>query len=207
MKVLLINGSPHKNGCTVTALKEAEKILQEEGIETFMIHVPSDTPSCMGCGYCHHNEGCVRKDMVNETYERVKECDGMIVGSPVYYAGPNGSLQAFLDRLFFSYPDRLSLNLKAGAAVSSSRRAGNLTCNDAINKFFSINGMTIITSTYWNDAHGSCAEETEKDEEGMQTMRNLGRNMAYYLKLRCLAKENGLEEPVPEKDKRTNFVR
>ena len=207
MKVLLINGSPHRNGCTVTALKEAEKILLEEGIETQWIHVPADTPSCMACGYCHRNDVCARKDIVNESYDLVRECDGMIIGSPVYYAGPSGSLMSFLDRLFYSYPDRRGLKLKAGAAISSSRRAGNITCNDAINKFFSINGMMTVGSTYWNDAHGTSAEETVQDVEGMQTMRNLARNMAYYLKLRELAKENGLEEPVPEKKNYTNFVR
>ena len=207
MKVLLINGSPHRNGSTVTALKEAERILLQEGIETEMIHVPADSPGCMASRYCHNNPGCVRKDIVNETYEKVAECDGMIIGSPVYYAGMSGSLKAFLDRLFYSYPSRVSLTMKAGAAISSSRRAGNLTCNDAVNKYFSINGMTTIGSSYWNDAHGNSSEETLQDEEGMQTMRNLARNMAYYVKMRNLAGEQGLEDPVREKKAYTNFIR
>lgn len=208
MKVLLINGSPHKKGCTYTALHEVERTLNEEGVETIMIDVPADTPSCSACGYCHRtHEGCVLKDTVNETYKLLDECDGMVIGTPVYYAGPSGSLMAFLDRLFYSYPDKKSLHLKAGAAIASSRRAGNLGSNDVIGKFFSIHGMTIITSTYWNDPHGMEAEDVLKDEEGLQTMRNLARNMAYYLKLRKLGKESGLEEPVMEKKHVTNFVR
>lgn len=207
MKVLIINGSPHQKGSTYTALAEVEKILNQEGIDTDWVNVPNDTVSCIDCDYCHNSgKGCIRNDVVNDTYEMLDECDGILVGSPVYYAGMNGSLKSYLDRLFVSYPKRKTLNLKAAAAISSSRRAGNLTTNDAISKFFSISGMTIITSTYWNDAHGNSPEEVREDEEGLQTMRNLGRNMAYYLKLRELAEEKGLPEPEIEKAYHTNFI-
>lgn len=205
MKVLMINGSPRKSGCTYTALKEIETVLNNQGIDTEIINVPSNTESCMACGSCHKTNRCVKNDLVNDTHALLDECDGLIVGTPVYYAGPSGSVLSFLDRLFYSYPN--SLNLKAAASISSSRRAGNITTNDVINKFFSINGMSIITSTYWNDVHGFTPEDVLKDEEGLQTMRNLGRNMAYYIKMRKLADENGLEKPEIEKGKRTHFIR
>ncbi|MBR5341157.1 MAG: flavodoxin family protein [Erysipelotrichaceae bacterium] len=208
MKVLIINGSPHPKGTTDRALKEIENILHEEGIDTERVDVPSNTPSCAACGYCHQtHEGCIKKDIVNDTYEKLRESDGMIVGSPVYYAGASGSLISFLDRLFYSFPDKKDLHLKAAASIAASRRAGNLAANDAIQKFFSISGMTIITSTYWNDPHGLVALDAEKDEEGLRTMRNLARNMAYYLKIRKLAEENGIKEPEVEKGDPTNFIR
>ena len=207
MKVLIINGSPHKQGCTYTALHEIEKILNEEGIETVWVNVPADCPYCMACDYCHRtHEGCIKKDIVNDTYELMDGCDGLLVGTPVYYAEPSGSLMSFLDRFFYSYPHKKTFNLKAAASIANARRAGNLTSNDTINKFFSISGMTIITSTYWNDPHGLHPEQVLQDEEGMQTMRNLGQNLAYYLKMRQLAKDK-LEEPVIEKEKVTNFIR
>ena len=205
MKVLLINGSPRRNGCTVRGLKEIEAVLHNEGVETAWVNVPADCPSCMACNYCYSNGECVRKDVVNEALKTFKECDGLIVGTPVYYAGASGSLMSFLDRFFYSKNE--SFNMKAAAAISSSRRAGNLTSNDMITKFFSISGMNVITSTYWNDVHGFSAEDVEKDEEGLQTMRNIGHNMAYYLKMRKLAKENGLTDPIVEKGKSTHFIR
>ena len=208
MKVLIINGSPHSNGTTDRSLQEIENILHEEGIETERVNVPSNVPSCMACNYCHQtHEGCIKKDIVNDTYEKLRESDGIIVGSPVYYAGASGSLISFLDRLFYSFPGKKDLHLKACASIAASRRAGNLATNDAIQKFFSISGMTIITSSYWNDPHGLKAGDVEKDEEGLRTMRNLARNMAYYLKIRKLAKENGIEEPEVEKGDPTNFIR
>ena len=162
----------------------------------------------MACNYCHRNkDGCIKKDIVNKAQEIFADCDGLLVGSPVYYAGASGSLMSFLDRFFYSYPGKNSLNMKAAAAISSSRRAGNLTSNDMITKFFSISGMPVITSTYWNDPHGFSGEDALKDEEAMQTLRNLGRNMAYYLKMRELAKENGLSEPEIEKKYSTHFIR
>ncbi|MBR4470224.1 MAG: flavodoxin family protein [Erysipelotrichaceae bacterium] len=207
MKVLFINGSPHKKGTTYRALCEVEKILKEEGIDSLWYNVPADTPACMACNYCGNGEGCIKKDQVNEVYPLLDEVDGLIVGTPVHYAGPSGSLLSFLDRLFYSYPNKMSLNMKAAATVACSRRAGNITANDVIMKFFSISGMNVITSTYWNDPHGFSGEDAEKDEEGMQTMRNLGRNMAYYLKMRKLAKENGLKQPKIEKEVYTHFIR
>ena len=205
MKVLFINGSPKRNGSTYTALHEIEKVLSDEGIEVEYVHVPYNVDSCSACNYCHKNVGCVKKDIVNETYEKLAQADGVVVGTPVYYAGPSGSLISFLDRLFYSYPERRSLNLKAAASIANSRRAGNITSNDVINKFFSINGMTIITSTYWNDSHGNTPEEVMQDKEAMQTMRNLGRNMAYYLKIKEAAKD--IAEPEIEKKEYTNFIR
>ena len=207
MKVLIINGSPHKQGSTYTALREVETILNEEGVETVYVNVPADCPSCMACDYCHRtHEGCIKKDIVNDTYGLLDECDGLLVGTPVYYAEPSGSLMSYLDRLFYSYPHKKTLNLKAAACIANSRRAGNLTSNDSLSKFFSISGMTIITSTYWNDTHGFTPEDVRKDEEGLQTMRNLGRNMAYYLKMRELVKDQ-LKEPDIEKGNVTHFIR
>ena len=207
MKVLIINGSPHPERSTYTALHEVEKILNGENIETVCINVPYDTASCMDCDYCGSKQGCIMNDIVNETYPLLDECEGLLVGTPVYYGGVNGSLLSYLDRLFASYPNKKSLNMKAAAAISNSRRAGNMTSNDALHRFFSISGMTVITSTYWNDTHGNTPEEVGQDLEGLQTMRNLGRNMAYYLKMRELAKEKGLKEPAIEKGNHTNFVR
>ena len=207
MKVLIINGSPHKQGSTYTALREVETILNEEGVETVYVNVPADCPSCMACDYCHRtHEGCIKKDIVNDTYVLLDECDGLLVGTPVYYAEPSGSLMSYLDRLFYSYPHKKTLNLKAAACIANSRRAGNLTSNDSLSRFFSISGMTIITSTYWNDTHGFTPEDVRKDEEGLQTMRNLGRNMAYYLKMRELVKDQ-LKEPDIEKGNATHFIR
>lgn len=208
MKVLLINGSPKKQGCTYKALHEVEIELNNQGIETTMVNVPHDCDSCIACNTCHQtHEGCFKKDIVNETYALLDEADGIVVGSPVYYAGPSGSLLSFLDRLFYSYPHKKTLNMKAAASISNSRRAGNITTNDVIEKFFSISGMSIITSTYWNDTHGFMPSDLDKDEEGMQTIRNLGRNLAYYIKMRKMAQDNNLEEPILEKDKVTNFVK
>lgn len=208
MKVLLINGSPKSKGCTFTALHEVEKELNNQGIDTVIVDIPYNVDSCLACNNCHAtHQGCFKNDIINETYKLLDEADGIVVGSPVYYAGPSGSLLSFLDRLFYSYPHKKSLNMKAAASISNSRRAGNITTNDVISKFFSISGMSIITSTYWNDTHGFKPDELDKDEEGMQTMRNLGKNMAYYIKMRKLAQENNLEDPILEKDKVTNFVR
>ena len=208
MKVLFINGSPHREGTTYRAMAEVESVLKEEGIETVWLNVPANCLPCMACEYCDRNpEGCVRKDIVNRSYALLDEADGIVVGSPVYYAGPSGSLKCYLDRLFYSYPNRKSLVMKAAACISNSRRAGNITTNDVVEKFFSISGMAVITSTYWNDSHGFTPEDALKDTEAMQTMRNLGRNMAYYVKMRKLADENGLERPQMEKGNATHFIR
>ena len=207
MKVLFNNGSPKQKGSTYTALHEVEKVLNEEGIETEFVHVPSNCTSCAACGACSGGKGCIKNDIVNQTYALLDEADGIVVGSPVYYAGPSGSLLSFLDRLFYSYPNQDRLNLMAAAAISNSRRAGNISTNDVINKFFSINGMSIITSTYWNDSHGFNPEQVMMDEENIETMRNLGKNMAYYIKMMHMAKENGLVKPQISKTKFTHFIR
>lgn len=188
MKVLLVNGSPRPNGCTARALKEVEETLNKEGIETETIVVGNkDIRGCIACRKCSETGKCVFDDMVNEVAPKFAEADGIIVGTPVYYAHANGQLLAFLDRLFFSC--HCNKNMKVGAAVISSRRAGSTSAFDDINKHFSISGMSIATSTYWNEVHGRVAEDVEKDLEGLQTMRNLGRNMAFMIKSINLGKE------------------
>jgi multimeric flavodoxin WrbA len=205
MKVLLINGSPHADGTTFAALREAEGILNEEGIETEILHIgTAGVRGCSVCLGCKDGGGCVIKDAVNTAAEKLKEADGIIVGSPVYYASPNGSLIAFMDRLFFS--SKYDKTMKVGAAVVVARRGGCTASFDVINKYFSISGMPIATSSYWNQVHGSNGEDAAFDEEGMQTMRNLARNMAFMIKSIDLGKEKyGL--PEKESDKRTNFIK
>lgn len=204
MKVLLINGSPHKDGTTFTALSEAKATLEKEGVEAEILHIGTSVKGCMVCLGCKDGSGCVIKDSVNEAAEKLKEADGVIVGSPVYYASPNGSLIAFLDRLFFS--SKFDKTMKVGAAVVVARRGGCTASFDVINKYFAISGMPIATSSYWNQVHGSSGEDARFDEEGMQTMRNLARNMAFMIKSISLGKEKyGL--PQKESDKKTNFIK
>ena len=194
MKVLVINGSPHIHGCTATALDEVISVLQAEGIETEIIQVGNKgIRGCIGCGSCFKTGRCVFDDIVNETAEKLEEADGLLIGSPVYYGSPNGTVLSFLDRLFYS--TRFSKHMKVGAAVVSCRRGGNTASFDVLNKYFSISGMPIATSTYWNMVHGFTAEDVRKDLEGLQTMRNLGRNMAFLMKAIAAAKvENSLPE-------------
>lgn len=188
MKVLLLNGSPRPNGCTARALKEVEETLKKEGIETETIVVGNkDIRGCIACRSCSKTGKCVFDDLVNEVAPKFAEADGIIVGTPVYYAHANGQLLAFLDRLFFSC--HCNKNMKVGATVVSSRRAGSTSAFDDINKHFSISGMPIVTSTYWNEVHGNSAEDVEKDLEGLQTMRNLAINMAFIIKSINLGKE------------------
>lgn len=194
MKVLLINGSPKADGCTAEALKEAEKTLNEEGIETELIQVGKrNIRGCIACGYCVSTGKCVFDGIVNEVSAKLDEADGMIIGSPVYYASPNGTLLAFLDRLFYSsHSDK---RMKVGAAIVSCRRGGSTASFDVLNKYFSISGMPIATSSYWNQVHGHKAEDVRKDKEGLQTVRNLARNMAFMIKAISDAKEKyGLPE-------------
>ncbi len=205
MKVLLINGSPHKNGCTFTALSEVETVLQQEGIETEMIHVGNqNVRGCIACGKCAQKGQCVFDDVVNETAPKFAACDGIVVGSPVYYASANGTLVSFLDRLFYS--TSFDKTMKVGAAVVSARRGGNSATFDELNKYFTISGMPVASSQYWNQVHGFTAEDVRKDEEGLQTMRALGRNMAFLIKSIALGKE---KYGLPEKEPRvsTNFIR
>ena len=203
-KVLLINGSAHPQGCTARALKEVEKTLQEQGIETVWVNVGNkDVRGCISCFKCMEQGKCVFNDLVNETAPIFAESDGIVVGTPVYYAHANGGVLAFLDRLFFScHADK---HMKVGAAVVSSRRAGSTSAFDDINKYFTMTGMPIVSSTYWNEVHGYSQEDVEKDLEGLQTMRNLGRNMAFLIKSIALGKER-IGKPEQEIGTFTNFA-
>jgi len=205
MNVLLINGSPNAKGCTFTALSEVAKTLNENGVDTEIVHVGNrDIRGCTACRKCKEIKKCIFNDLVNEVAPRFIECDGIVIGSPVYYSSPNGSVISFIDRLFYSVP--CDKTMKVGAAVVSARRAGISSTFDVLNKYFTISGMPIASSQYWNDVHGYTPEDVRKDEEGMQTMRVLGRNMAFLIKSIALGKERyGL----PEKETRvfTNFIR
>ncbi len=203
MKVLVINGSPHLNGCTDRALREVEKTLADNGIETVRVNVGNkDIRGCIACYYCREHGRCVFNDLVNETAPLLAEADGVVIGSPTYYAGANGQLHAFLDRLFYSTAGAVNKTMKVGATVVSSRRAGSTSVFDEINKYFTISSMPIVSSTYWNEVHGFTAEDVEKDLEGLQTMRNLGRNMAFLIKAINASKS---EIPAQERGVFTNF--
>ena len=205
MKVMLINGSPNKNGCTFTALSEVAKTLGENGIDTEMVQVGGkDIRGCNGCLKCGDLKKCVIDDFVNEVALKIDDCDGIVIGSPVYYSSANGCLVSFLDRLFFSAS--YDKTMKVGAAVISARRTGCSSAFDVLNKYFTISGMPIASSQYLNEVHGNKPDDVKKDEEGLQTMRALGRNMAFLIKSIALGKESfGL----PEKEPRvwTNFIR
>ncbi|MBR3335112.1 MAG: flavodoxin family protein [Clostridia bacterium] len=192
--VLLINGSPRANGCIATALREMIAVFDSEGIETELIHVGNkDIRGCIACGSCMKNGKCAFDDPVNESAPKFEKADGLVIGSPVYYGSPNGTLLSFLDRLFYS--TRFSKHMKAGAAVVSARRGGNTASFDALNKYFTISGMPVVSSTYWNQVHGFTAEDVKKDLEGLQTMRNLARNMSFMIRAIADAKEKyGLPE-------------
>lgn len=205
MKVLLINGSPHAEGCTFTALSEVANTLNDEGIETEIIHIGlKDIHGCIACGFCNKNGFCAFNDIVNEVAPKFEKCDGIVFGTPVYYASANGALVSFLDRLFFS--TSFDKTMKVGAAVSSARRGGNSATFDEINKYFTISGMPVASSQYWNQVHGRCADDVKKDEEGLQIMRTLGKNMAFLIKSIALGKEKfGL--PSKEEKITTNFIK
>jgi multimeric flavodoxin WrbA len=203
-KVILLNGSPHANGCTATALNEMIKVFQEEGIETELIHVGNKSiRGCISCNRCSETGKCVFDDLVNEVAPKFEEADGLVVGSPVYYAGPNGTILSFMDRLFYS--TSFSKQMKVGAAVVSCRRGGNTATFDVLNKYFTISSMPVASSTYWNQVHGFTAEDAKKDLEGLQTMRNLARNMAFMIKAFADAKEK-YGCPEMEKSYFTNFA-
>ena len=203
MKVLLINGSAHKNGCTARALSEMAKVFAQEGIETEIIQTGNqDIRGCISCNSCAKTGKCVFSDLVNEIAPKFEAADGLVVGTPVYYAHANGGLLALLDRLFYS--TRFPKHMKVGAAVVSSRRAGSTSAFDDINKHFTICGMPIASSTYWNEVHGFTAADVEKDLEGLQTMRNLARNMSFLIKSIALGKaQYGL--PAVERGSFTSF--
>ncbi|MBD7911745.1 MULTISPECIES: flavodoxin family protein [Clostridium] len=208
MKVLLINGSPKAQGCTYTALSEVAKELKKENIEAEIFHVGNDPiRGCMGCGGCSKtNSGkCVfNNDTVNIALEKAKEADAFIFGSPVHYAAPSGSITSFLDRFFYAGN---CFQYKPGAAVVSCRRGGAASTFDQLNKYFSISNMPIVSSQYWNMVHGNTPEEVKQDLEGMQTMRTLGRNMAWLLKSIQAGKDAGLSLPKKEQKIATNFIR
>lgn len=205
MKVLLINGSPHAKGSTYTALHEMEQVFLQEGIETEILHVGSQAVrGCIACGSCGKQGKCVFDDIVNEAAPKFEACDGLVVGSPVYYASANATLSAFLDRLFYS--THFDKTMKVGASVVSARRGGLSATFDELNKYFTICGMPVASGQYWNSIHGNNADEARQDAEGLQIMRTLARNMSFLMKSIALGKEAcGLPEKEPVQ--RTNFIR
>ena len=206
MKVILVNGSPHQNGCTYTALKEVKKTLEKNGIETEDFWIGNKPISgCIGCGTCINTGKCFIDDKVNEFLEKVPNVDGFIFGTPVHFASGSGAITSFMDRVF--YGRRNLFKNKVAAGVVSCRRGGATSTFDQINKYFAMNNMPIVTSQYWNMVHGSKPEDVLKDEEGMQTMRTLGNNMAWLLKCIECGKNSGLKEPENEKIVATNFIR
>lgn len=206
MKVLLVNGSPHPQGSTNRALEEVAITLQENGIETEIFWIGNKPISgCLGCGQCRKEKKCIIEDVVLEIQEKAKECDGFIFGTPVHYASPSGNMLSLMDRLFYSASGQFYM--KPAATVVSTRRSGATAAFDVMNKYYTISQMPVVSSTYWNNVHGNAAEETIQDEEGMLTMRNLGRNMAYILKCLEAGKEKGVALPDREPRKFTNFIR
>ena len=206
MKVLMLNGSSHINGTTMAALTEVGKALEEDGIEYEIFQIGGGPiADCLGCGQCTEN-GCIfSDDAVNAFVAKAKEADGYIFGTPVYYAHPSGRIQSFLDRVFYS--SGRCFAHKPGASVAVARRGGTATTFDVLNKYFGITQMITVGSTYWNQVHGRNAEDAAKDLEGMQTMRNLGHNMAWILKCLEVGKETGLVPPVADRSNQTNFIR
>lgn len=206
-KILLINGSPRSGGCTDTALSEVAAELERNGVETELIEIGKrPVAGCIACGGCRKTGRCVfNDDAVNRISERLDEYDGIVVGSPVYYAGPSGQICAFLDRLFYSNGGRMEG--KIGAAVVSCRRGGASSAFDRLNKYFQISNMVVASSQYWNQVHGNSPEEVRQDIEGMQTMRTLGKNIAWLAKSMKTAGENGVQPPAYEPKTFTNFIR
>lgn len=206
MKVLLINGSPHEHGCTRAALDEVARTLSDCGVVTELINIGTGAVAgCTACGGCARTGRCVVDDGVNAAIEALAAADGLIVGSPVHYASPAGALLAFLDRMFFAGADRFAH--KPAAAFTSARRAGTTASLDVINKYFTISQMPVVSSTYWNMVHGGRAEDVAEDAEGLQTARNLARNMAWLLRCIEAGRKAGIEPPEAELKNRTNFIR
>ena len=206
MKILVVNGSPHANGCTYTALCEVAAALEAEGMETEMIQIGTKPVSgCLGCGACIKTGKCVIDDVVNEFIEKAKEADGFVFGSPVHYAGASGAITSFMDRAFYGkaaiYAD------KPVAAIVSCRRGGATAAFEQLNKYFTISNMPIVSSQYWNMVHGNTPEQVRQDLEGLQTMRTLGKNMAWLLKCIEAGKAAGIAKPEREAKVATNFIR
>ncbi|MBQ2678823.1 MAG: flavodoxin family protein [Firmicutes bacterium] len=206
-----MNGSPHKNGCTYTALSEVANALEKEGIETeiFWIGI-KPIAGCIACGNCERNGKCVFDDVVNECREKAKDFNGFVFGSPVHYASAGGAITSFMDRLFFSdmyISNSDTFRLKPAACVVSARRSGTTATFDQLNKYFTINEMPIVSSRYWNMVHGMTPEEVMQDKEGLAVMRTLGKNMAYMLKCIDAAEKAGVPLPKREEPVSTNFIR
>ena len=210
MKVLLVNGSPHRNGCTFTALSEIAKTLNEEGVETEIFQVGIEPlAGCRGCGACSKIGQCVINDRVNEFLNIAGDYDGYVFGSPVHYAAATGAITSFLDRVFFAnmYSGKNLFAHKPGTAIVSARRAGTTATLDQLNKYFTINQMPIISGRYWNMVHGHTPDEVRQDLEGLQNMRILARNMAWHLKCQEAGKKAGVPMPAEEQIVFTNFIR
>ena len=206
MKVLLINGSPHEKGCTYTALSEIAGVLNENGIDTEIFQIGSDPiRGCVGCGGCAGKNRCVFQDQVNVALDKAAKADGFIFGSPVHYASAGGAITSFLDRMFFAGKENMVY--KPGAAVVSCRRAGSTATLDQLNKYFTISSMPLVGSSYWNMVHGNTPGEGLQDKEGLQTMRNLARNIAWLLHCIEAGKKAGISVPQPESGSTTNFIR
>ena len=206
MKVLCINGSPNEHGCTDAALREVESTLHRHGIETERVYLgKKPVPGCIGCRKCKETGRCIQNDRVNELLARLDEFDALVVGSPVYYAGPSGQATAFLDRLFYAAGGRMAGKL--GAAAVSCRRGGASAAFDRLNKYFTISNMPVVPSQYWNQVHGNTPEEVAQDEEGLQTMRTLGENLAWLLRSIEAGRAAGVPAPQYEPPIRTNFIR
>ena len=210
MKVLLVNGSPHEKGCTYTALMEVAGVLENEGIGAEVVWIGNKPLSgCIDCRACMERKKCIFDDKVNEVLAVAQSVDGFIFGSPVHYAAASGAMTSFMDRLFFAdlLSGRQSFALKPAAAVVSARRAGTTATFDQLNKYFTISQMPIISSRYWNMVHGATPEDVRKDLEGLQTMRVLARNMAWFLKCKEAGLKAGVPVPVQEENIYTNFIR
>ena len=206
MKVLLLNGSAHEEGCTFTALSEIANVLNKEGIETEIFQLGNPAlKDCSGCGACKKIDKCVIDDVVNEFVEKAREYDGFIFGTPVYYAHPSGRILSFLDRAFYS--GKTAFQFKPACAISSARRAGTTASFDVLNKYFTVSNMPIVSAGYWNNIHGRVADDAKQDLEGLQVMRTLGRNMAWLLKCIELGKQNNINRPELEEKILTDFIR
>lgn len=205
MKVLLVNGSSHENGCTAAALSEVARALHEEGVETENFFIGNQPlPDCIACRKCRETGKCVFDDAANALAAKAAECDGFVFGSPVYYAHPSARLLTVMDRAFYSGGRNFAF--KPAAAVFSARRAGSVASMDVVNKYFTIQSMPIVSSTYWNHVFGNRPEEVMQDKEGLMTMYNIGKNMAWLLKCIQLGKEHGIAAP-ENKKLNTNFIR
>ena len=206
MKVLLVNGSPHENGCTFNSLKDVADTLNASGVETEFLWIGNkDVPPCRACGSCKKSGHCIIDDGVNLVADRIDEFDGFVFGSPVYYSGPSGQICSFMDRFFYTNGGKLAG--KVAASVVNARRGGNSASFERLNQYYLMSNMIVVGSQYWNMSHGNRPEEREQDLEGRQTMRTLGQNMAWVLKCIEAGRKNGVESPKYEATVRTNFVR